>query len=61
MKKFVTGFWGDEGGASAVEYALLLAIVASGIALAVSSLGEAISGAIDESADCIEDLKKGCG
>jgi len=36
----------DESGASAAEYALILAIVSGGIALAMTGLGGAISGAI---------------
>jgi Flp pilus assembly pilin Flp len=34
MVKFVTSFLRDESGASAAEYALILAIVGSGIAVA---------------------------
>jgi pilus assembly protein Flp/PilA len=36
----------DESGASAAEYALILAIVSAGIAFAMTGLGTAISGAI---------------
>ena len=31
---FLNGLWADESGASAAEYALILAIVGTGIALA---------------------------
>ena len=53
MIKFFSSLLNDDSGASAAEYALILAIVGSGIALAALALGDAISGAIDEAADCI--------
>ena len=43
----------DQSGASAAEYALILAIVGSGIALAAVFLGDAITTAINEAANCI--------
>ena len=43
---FVKTFIRDESGASAAEYALILAIVGAGIALAASTLGGAIETAI---------------
>jgi pilus assembly protein Flp/PilA len=43
----------DESGASAAEYALILAIVGSGIALAAWGLGQAISNSMSNSASCI--------
>ena len=45
----------DESGASAAEYALILAIVGTAIALAAVLLGGAISGAMNTAADCITD------
>ncbi len=45
MTKFVA-FLKDESGASAAEYALILAIVGTGIGLAAVALGGAINGAI---------------
>lgn len=53
MRKFVTSFLRDDSGASAAEYALILAIVGTGIALAAVGLGDAISGAMRSSATCI--------
>ena len=44
--KLFTSFLRDESGASAAEYALILAIVGAGIALAASNLGDAIETAI---------------
>ena len=46
MKNLITSYFSDESGAAAAEYALILAIVAGGIALAVTGLGTAISTAI---------------
>ena len=46
MKNFLKSFVVDESGASAAEYALILAVVGSGIAIAALALGEAIETAI---------------
>jgi pilus assembly protein Flp/PilA len=43
----------DESGASAAEYALILAIVGSAIAVAAIALGGSISGAMNDAAACI--------
>jgi pilus assembly protein Flp/PilA len=47
MTKFIRNFTRDESGASAAEYALILAIVGAGIAVAAAALGGAISGAMN--------------
>lgn len=47
MVKFFKDFARDESGASAAEYALILAIVGTAIALAAANLGGAISGAMN--------------
>jgi pilus assembly protein Flp/PilA len=44
----------DESGASAAEYALILAIVGTAIALAAVLLGQSISGAMDNARNCID-------
>ncbi|WP_097091931.1 Flp family type IVb pilin [Novosphingobium sp. Chol11] len=44
----------DQSGASAAEYALILAIVGTGIALAAVGLGESISTAMNEASNCIK-------
>jgi pilus assembly protein Flp/PilA len=46
----LTAFLADESGASAAEYALILAIVGLGIVAAVGSLKNAIAGAITNTA-----------
>ncbi len=53
MTNFVKSFVMDESGASAAEYALILAIVGSGIAVAALALGDSISGAMSGAATCI--------
>ncbi len=47
MMQFVLKFVRNESGAAAAEYALILAIVGAGIAVAVTNLGTAISTAIN--------------
>ena len=47
MTNLLKSFIRDESGAAAAEYALILAIVGAGIALAASNLGQAISSAIN--------------
>ena len=49
MRNFMA-FLKDESGASAAEYALILAIVGAGIAVAAGALGTAISTAVDTAA-----------
>ncbi|MDF0543064.1 Flp family type IVb pilin [Sphingobium sp. H39-3-25] len=46
--------WNDESGASAAEYALILAIVGTGIAGAAFALGGSISNAMENATDCID-------
>ena len=46
MRNFLKSFIRDESGAAAAEYALILAIVGAGIAIAAKDLGTAISQAI---------------
>jgi len=47
MLNLIKSFVRDESGASAAEYALILAIVGAGIAVAAGALGTAISTAIN--------------
>ncbi len=54
MRKFLMELWRDESGISSVEYALLLAFVATGIIVAASELADAVSGEMTAAADCIE-------
>ena len=52
--QFISRFWSDEGGAAAAEYALLLAIIAAGLAVAAGTLGTAISDALNDTSTCID-------
>ena len=53
MKKFLK-LLKDVSGASAAEYALILAIVGAAIAVAALGLGQTIADAMNESANLIE-------
>jgi pilus assembly protein Flp/PilA len=53
MNKFIK-LLKDVSGASAAEYALILAIVGAAIALAAFNLGGAIAGAMDNARGLIE-------
>lgn len=44
----------DENGASAAEYALILAIVGGGIVFAALALGGAIATSVNNFSDCID-------
>ena len=44
----------DNSGASAAEYALILAIVGAAIAIAAVALGTSISGAMNNASSCID-------
>jgi pilus assembly protein Flp/PilA len=51
----------DTSGASAAEYALILAIVGTGIAVAAYGLGTSISGAMNKASNCITNsTSSGC-
>ena len=58
---FIKALMDDETGASAAEYALILAIVGTGIAAAAFTLGTSIKGAMDQSATCISNAVVGTG
>ena len=52
MKTFIN-MLRDDSGASAAEYALILAIIGGAIALAAIGLGGAVSGAMNHASDCV--------
>jgi pilus assembly protein Flp/PilA len=52
MKHFVS-MLRDQSGASAAEYALILAIIGGAIALAAVTLGGSISNALGKASNCI--------
>jgi pilus assembly protein Flp/PilA len=54
----------DEAGASAAEYALILAIIGAAIAFAAVALGDAVANAMNGATDCINNPPStagGCG
>lgn len=53
MVKVLHRLWKDESGISSVEYALLLALIAAGIAVAAGELGDAVENEINQAAQCI--------
>ncbi|WAT16715.1 Flp family type IVb pilin [Aurantiacibacter sp. MUD11] len=55
MKKFFDAFIRDESGASAAEYALILAIIGVGMAGAALALSIQIQGAMNDAAGEIEE------
>lgn len=59
MKTFIN-MLRDEAGASAAEYALILAIVGSAIALAAIGLGNTISNSLNSASTCISSKGKTC-
>jgi pilus assembly protein Flp/PilA len=60
MVKFVKSFVMDESGASAAEYALILAIVGSAIAAAAIGLSGAIGTALSDAKTCISSNGSTC-
>lgn len=43
----------DDSGASAAEYALILAIIGGAIAIAAIALGNAVAGAMTRASNCV--------
>ena len=60
MKTFIK-MLRDESGASAAEYALILAIVGAGIAVAAYNLGGSISSAMSKAGSCISSAPSSTG
>lgn len=58
--KLLTSMWTDESGATAAEYALILAIVGAGIAGAAFVLGTTISTAMNTAGTCISSAGATC-
>ncbi len=54
--KSILGFFRDEGGATAIEYALLAALIALAIAIGASALGISISNFFDNIADWLDGI-----
>jgi pilus assembly protein Flp/PilA len=60
MVKLIKSLLTDDSGASAAEYALILAIVGTAIAGASIFLGNTIATAMNDSADCISSAGTDC-
>jgi pilus assembly protein Flp/PilA len=60
MFQKIKNFLSDANGASAAEYALILAIVTTGIAGAAVALGDSIDNAIGDATMCIETAGVDC-
>jgi len=56
MRNIISSFIRDESGAAAAEYALILAIVGAGIAVAAGNLGTSISNAMDRATQLINNV-----
>ena len=55
----VLAYLGQEDGASAAEYALILAIIGAAIAAAMLLLGKNIASAVDQAANCVANASAG--
>ena len=60
MRKFVTSFLRDDSGASAAEYALILAIVGAVSAVAAIALVGALGGPLNDAKRCISTNGTSC-
>jgi pilus assembly protein Flp/PilA len=49
----IKNFFNDESGASAVEYGLLVSLIAVGIIVTVKALGGSLQGKFQEAADAV--------
>ncbi len=61
MKNFLKAFIADETGASAAEYALIIAVVGVGIGAAALALGANVEAAIGGAADEVYNCNDGSG
>ena len=51
----------EDSGASAAEYALLIAIVGTGVAIAALGLGEVVASSMNDTGACIASSGSSCG
>ncbi|MDG2530977.1 Flp family type IVb pilin [Caulobacter endophyticus] len=58
MSKFVTRFLKDESGATAIEYGLIIALIAVVIVAAFATLKPALSGAFGKATTSLQDAVK---
>jgi pilus assembly protein Flp/PilA len=60
MTRFIQNFWHEDDGASAAEYALILAVASVAIVAGATALSGAINGAMQETACIINDPTATC-
>ncbi len=56
VSDYLRAFASDQQGATAAEYVMILAIVGTGLAMAIFLLSGAIAGGIEDAADLIAEL-----
>ncbi|MCT2559378.1 Flp family type IVb pilin [Tsuneonella sp. YG55] len=61
MKTFIKNFIADESGASAAEYALIIAIVGVGVGAAALALGANVEAAIGNAANEVDKCNNAAG
>lgn len=61
MKTFIKNFIADESGASAAEYALIIAVVGVGIGAAALVLGANVESAVGSAANEVYNCNKATG
>lgn len=54
LEDVLNPFWADKAGVAGGEYALLLAVIGVGLAVAATTLGTTITNAVDNTSDCIK-------
>ena len=60
IKNAMQSFWSDEGGATAIEYALIAALVSVAVIAGASALGVNIGGLFAKIAGCMLNPAAGC-
>lgn len=60
LKSALQGFWCDESGATAIEYALIAALISVAVIAGASALGVNIGGLFSKIAGCMLNPAPGC-
>ena len=53
MKTFIQRFWKDQAGATAIEYALIAALIAVGLLTVLGDVGAAVEAVFQDIADAL--------
>lgn len=59
-RAFLARLWTDEGGASAAEYVIILAIIVVGTVIAIMLFLGALEGAMTDATTCLNTTASGC-